>query len=225
MKNLIEEIRLIHGHPFGSFNWWMGMQTTKLACVTGLAIAKKADPIPDHVPTLDERNERDYQAAYVQVERDWRRDTGMHEHQPVFGSVCALMNLLQVPSEFNDKCWPTDQIARLVADYAPSSNADEADEIFGSPDERQTFADVLKARKMQDLIEYSDRIVALITATRESDEPLSGDANLDWLPRMVVSAVNGQKRSSKRKLLDEQISADEARFIVATMGAVEAHAV
>ena len=225
MKNLIEEITLINGHPFGSFSWWMGMQTTKLACVTGLAIAKKADPIPDHVPTLDERNERDYQAAYAQVERDWRRDSGLNDHQPVFGSVCALMNLLQVPSEFNDKCWPTDQIARLVADYAPSSNADEADSIFGAPDARQTFADVLRARKMQDLSEYGDRIVALITATRESDEPLADDANLDWLPRMVVSAVEGQKRASKRKLLNEQITPDEARFIVATMGAVEAHAV
>ena len=225
MNTLIDEIRSINGHAFGSFNWWLGMQLTKLACVTALDHAMKADPMPSEVPTLDERNERDYQAAYAQVEREWRRDAGLHDHQPVFGSVCALMNLLQVPSEFNDKCWPSEQILRMIADYAPSSNADEADEIFGAPDARETFADVLRARKMQNLMTYGERVVALIASTRDLDEPLSDDATLDWLPRMVVAAVNGQLRSSKRRMLEKQIAADEARFVVATMDAVKAQAV
>ena len=69
MNTLIDEIRSINGHAFGSFNWWIGMQLTKLACVTALDHAMKADPRPSEVPTLDERNERDYQAAYAQVER------------------------------------------------------------------------------------------------------------------------------------------------------------
>ena len=72
------------------------MQLNKLAMITGLALVKAEDPIPDHVPTLDERNERDYQSAYAQVEREWRRDVGLHDYQPVFAQVCAVMNLIGV---------------------------------------------------------------------------------------------------------------------------------
>ena len=96
MNKLLEELQSRQTDSLWSYKWWLDMQLNKLAMITGLALVKAEDPIPDHVPTLDERNERDYQSAYAQVEREWRRDVGLHDYQPVFAQVCAVMNLIGV---------------------------------------------------------------------------------------------------------------------------------
>jgi hypothetical protein len=237
MNKLLEELQSRQTDSLWSYKWWLDMQLNKLAMITGLALVKAEDPIPDHVPTLDERNERDYQSAYAQVEREWRRDVGLHDYQPVFAQVCAVMNLIGVehlnheynrgdPSTQTQPIgMPSKVIARYIEDYAPSSNADDADDVFGAADARETFVDMMRARKMQDMVDYADRVVDLVNATRERLDPLSEDAELEWLPKMVIAACQGQLRRSKANLLKRKITKDEAILERDEVLAIQAHAV
>jgi len=235
MNKLLEELQSRQTESLWSYKWWLDMQLNKLAMVTGLEHVKAEDPIPDHVPTLDERNERDYQAAYNQVDREWRRDVGLHDYQPVFSQVCTVMNLIGVEhlnheynrgdSSMQPIGMPSKVIARFIEDYAPSSNADDADEVFGASDARETFVDMMRAQKMQDMVDYADRIVDLVNATRERLDPLSEDAELEWLPKMVIAACQGQLRRSKANLLKKKITKAESIEIRDEIMAIQAHAV
>ena len=84
---------------------------------------------------------------------------------------------------------------------------------------------MMRARKMQDMVDYADRVVDLVNATRERLDPLSEDAELEWLPKMVIAACQGQLRRSKANLLKRKITKDEAIVERDEVLAIQAHAV
>ena len=232
MNKLLEELQSRSTSDLWLFNWHMNMQLNKLAMVTGLGEAMTADPLPDEVPTLDERNERDYQAAYAQVERTWRRDVGLHDYQPVFSQVCSVMNLIGIehvnqPYNVGEKPigMPSQVIKFYLKQYAPSSNAEEADDVWGAASTRETFVDMMRAQKVQDMSNYAERVVDLVNLTREKNIPLSEDATLEWLPKMVISACRAQAAKSKEHQKAGNISMAEAIIIRDEVLAIEAHAV